>query len=317
MREDNFKIAVQLYGHLRTFEACADNLKSKLLDKYQCDVFIHTWDTLDHDSPTWHRQYSSTKSVPFKTKLIDRLLQCYEPKEFLIEQQNFLSRKGLFGSTSNNQISLVGIEYMLYSQNQVNEMRIAYERTHFSEYDYVIMLRPDIRLLEDFHLEHYLPEFKVNNFSSVHLIHQLELKKHDSKLVVYPKMADLFFLATPEVMNLIALAYCSFADYYIDRQKIFNLSISSPEVAFLDFIESQKISPKYYQFNFELTRFDEQKNIKLRERFMLTQVVENKLKVFIKMIYRALPSGMRSFLSRISTLLFRVVKYLDFLEQSR
>lgn len=317
MREGDFKIAVQLYGHLRTFEACAEDLKSKLLDKYQCDVFIHTWDTLDHDSPTWHRRQSSTKPVPLKANLIDKLLQFYNPKEFSIEQQNFLSRKGLFGSLLNSQISLVGIEYMLYSQNQVNEMRITYERKHFKEYDYVIMLRPDIKLLEDFHLDHYFPEFKVSNFSSVHLIHQLELKKHGSKLVVYPNMADLFFFATPEVMNSIALAYFSFADFYINRQEVYSLSISSPEVAFQDFIESQKISPKYYQFNYELTRFDEKRNIKLRERNERTQVVASKLKVFTKMTYSVLPSAIRSVIRRISTLLFRIVKYLDFLEQSR
>ncbi len=317
MRENKFKIAVQLYGHLRTFEECASDLKSKLLEKYECDVFIHTWDTLDHNSPTWHRPHSSTNPVPFQADLIDKLLQCYEPKDILIEQQNFLSRHGLFGSNSNNQISLVGIEYMLYSQNQVNDLRMSYERTYFKEYDYVIMLRPDIRLLEDFHLEQYLHEFEIGNSASIHLIHQLEFRNHSSKLVIYPNMADLFFFSKPEVMNSIVLAFDSFAEYFIERQEIFQSSIISPEVAFVNFIESQRILPKFYQFNFELTRFDKKKNIKLRKRYEFTQILESKLKLITKNIYKFLPGAIRSILKRISSLLFRIVKYLDYLDQSR
>ena len=43
MNRYQLKIAVQLFGHFRTFEKCAQALKENLLDRYDCDVFIHTW----------------------------------------------------------------------------------------------------------------------------------------------------------------------------------------------------------------------------------------------------------------------------------
>ena len=36
------KIAVQVFGHMRTFQKCAPILNNKFLDKYNFDVFIHT-----------------------------------------------------------------------------------------------------------------------------------------------------------------------------------------------------------------------------------------------------------------------------------
>lgn len=39
MDKKNFKVAVQLFGHLRTYKECYQSLKEHLLDKYDCDVF--------------------------------------------------------------------------------------------------------------------------------------------------------------------------------------------------------------------------------------------------------------------------------------
>jgi hypothetical protein len=37
------KIAVQLFGHLRTYKKCFPALKKHLLSKYDCDIFIHSF----------------------------------------------------------------------------------------------------------------------------------------------------------------------------------------------------------------------------------------------------------------------------------
>lgn len=48
------KIAICFFGHLRTFKRCAPHLKRNLLDQYDCDLFMHTWSTLNHQTITHH-----------------------------------------------------------------------------------------------------------------------------------------------------------------------------------------------------------------------------------------------------------------------
>ena len=51
---DFMKIAVCFFGHLRTFKECAKHIKHNLLDKYDCDLFMHTWSTYNHHTKTHH-----------------------------------------------------------------------------------------------------------------------------------------------------------------------------------------------------------------------------------------------------------------------
>ena len=51
---EKLKIAVCFFGHLRTFEKCAPKLRENMLNKYNCDIFMHTWDKLNHNTLTWH-----------------------------------------------------------------------------------------------------------------------------------------------------------------------------------------------------------------------------------------------------------------------
>ena len=49
------KIAVQFFGHLRTFMDCYNSINENLLNRYDADVFFYTWDRLDHNTKTWHQ----------------------------------------------------------------------------------------------------------------------------------------------------------------------------------------------------------------------------------------------------------------------
>ena len=51
-KKHKLKIAICFFGHLRSFKRCAPALKRCFLDKYDCDLFIHTWDMLNHNTKT-------------------------------------------------------------------------------------------------------------------------------------------------------------------------------------------------------------------------------------------------------------------------
>jgi len=80
------KIAVQFFGHMRTFEKCAPSLKKYFLRYYDCDVFIHTWSTLDHDTKTWHKHKKSGHSID-QSQFENKIQSLYSPKKIKIEDQ--------------------------------------------------------------------------------------------------------------------------------------------------------------------------------------------------------------------------------------
>jgi hypothetical protein len=82
------KIAILIGGLIRDYENAYPYLKENLLDKYDCDIFISTWD-IKESHGTNRRNYnriidwSSTKKITQFEK--DKLLELYNPKKIQIE----------------------------------------------------------------------------------------------------------------------------------------------------------------------------------------------------------------------------------------
>lgn len=150
------KLAVQFFGHLRTFKKCAKSVRKHLLSKYDCDVFIHTWSTLDHRTQTWHCN-SIKRNSPIDSFTIKELQRLYAPKKILVEDQInsciYQSSISCLSSNGNTKMSMQGIMFMLESKFKVNEIRKRYQLENSVEYDYVIMIRPDVKLYKDFNFE--------------------------------------------------------------------------------------------------------------------------------------------------------------------
>ena len=86
------KIAIQVFGHMRTFEKCAPSLKKYFLRYYDCDIFIHTWSTLDHDTQTWHKHRKSGHSID-QSQFENKIQPLYSPKKIKIEHLNKKTKK--------------------------------------------------------------------------------------------------------------------------------------------------------------------------------------------------------------------------------
>ena len=61
MKTENKKIALVLSGHLRTYMDTFLNLKKNLLDLYDCDIYISTWNNTDHLTDFYHSEESMKK----------------------------------------------------------------------------------------------------------------------------------------------------------------------------------------------------------------------------------------------------------------
>ena len=156
------KIAVQFFGHLRTYQKCAKSVRKHLLSLYECDVFMHTWSETEHKTKTWHKH--TVKPVVVDDEKISKLKILYNLKDIIVEKQKTTKDDILIPCQHNQgkfQISQAGIKFMFYSAQKVNKLRKKYQKAHNIVYDYILFIRPDIKLKKDFILKDVDKEIKI------------------------------------------------------------------------------------------------------------------------------------------------------------
>ncbi|GAK85498.1 hypothetical protein JCM19238_3087 [Vibrio ponticus] len=248
------KVAVQLFGHLRSYESTYEYLFAHILDKYDCDVFIHTWDELEHRDPTWHKQ---NYDIPDNNVNAQKVKGIYSPKNILIESNVSVRENGFF----NRDITLRGLKAMLYSQYKVNQIREEYQETHGVEYDFVITLRPDVLVLAELDLNRYVQEFSFSDRASVHFSNGMHVHMDGTKKILTPLAIDLFFIAKPKVAGDICSSYINFNKYYVDYSSTYIDDINASEASYLEAIQSKGIVPKYYAFPYVVKRLRGDKHL--------------------------------------------------------
>ena len=253
------KIAIQLFGHLRTYDKCYQYLKNHLLNKYDCDVFMHTWSSMDHNTKTHHdnRMVSSTSVYPLKESLVRRITR---DKENIIIEDQHNKDMGEIITIHNMRISIFGIKSMFYSMGKVNELREKYQRKHNINYDIVLFIRPDILLKKDFDINFFLcglscDEIENGFFTTGYPFFGIQ---NDLKNI---GLSDVLFFGKPSVMSDI---FSNPSDITKDIKDEFK--INGPETLLLNFVDSKNYKiylinyKKYYDF--EICRPINFKNIR-------------------------------------------------------
>lgn len=149
-------VALILTGHMRCWDKVFPNTKQHIIDRYNPDIFIETWDSEAYWDP--HSQKGITENGPKLNSL--SVMENYKPVYMNLEtyedlEQNFAKRAEQFTNfyhVPKNQIS------MWY---KVGKGMLAVEKhmlTTGKTYDLVIRMRPDLYLNES------LPEFDPNKF---------------------------------------------------------------------------------------------------------------------------------------------------------
>jgi hypothetical protein len=194
------KIAVCFFGHLRTYKRCAPFLRENLLRKYDCDLFMHTWTTLDHNTETWY-DHTAMKG---ETDRADVVRAYGEFKGLEIEEQKPLDWGVVKIKPNHNskerQVSIFGIDAMFRSIRASNRLRGEYAAQNHVKYDLALCVRPDVWLKKPLNLESLLEALSEGDIARGFFT-----VAHDFSQLVrgFENLGgnDVLFFAAPEVMD--------------------------------------------------------------------------------------------------------------------
>jgi hypothetical protein len=158
------KIGVCLSGHYRNFDYNYESWEKYLFSKYDCDVFLHTWDVMGNrdkgDDVGFEERVDrlnyTEQELKQRYKFTDVVIQKYgEPlEEFKEKSKRVRQLRDNAGISSVNGMDwtkrrITHLYSMWYKALKCFELL----ETYSTDYDLIIKCRPDIRLSDSFNLD--------------------------------------------------------------------------------------------------------------------------------------------------------------------
>jgi len=151
------KVALLLPGQIRDADNTFPNIKKSILDKFDVDVFISTWNPSKEIKNSLH---ADTKDLEDRIN-IDALMRLYSPVQIRTDNfdsdgiQKIIDRSWSYESfgPQTGEISPVSVFLMWYKIKQSFMLMKDYEEILGERYDYVIKGRMDIQILNALELD--------------------------------------------------------------------------------------------------------------------------------------------------------------------
>ena len=150
------KVALLLCGYVRDIEKSYENIYDTFLRKYDCDIYISTWNTLGNKTKKKIYGDKNTDWINNNIKLnSEKLIEKFKPKQYEIENINNFSelyndefinnflKKNNYTSFSRCKNSVLGQFY------KIKKVWSLFEKTKTREYDIIIKSRFDFKFLKN------------------------------------------------------------------------------------------------------------------------------------------------------------------------
>jgi hypothetical protein len=151
------KVAIVLSGHMRCWETVFPNFKTHFIDKYQPDIFIHTW----ADEGWWVPQ-EGVKGVDPQSVALDaqKAYDTYRPVSMTVEDFDpylpiFAKRVEAFTNFYHRPRNIVSMFYKMGAAFHLLEQHVLRTGT---KYDLIIRMRPDMLI------QTTMPDFDPEKF---------------------------------------------------------------------------------------------------------------------------------------------------------
>ena len=134
------KIAISISGLPRCYKEGYKELKKWFLDKYDCDIYIHTWYDTKTTFKTGHN-FAPHKGYKFTDEDYQNVLELYQPKNYTFQKPITFDINGIISKLGVKLNSSLSAYYsILHSFNLIKESGI--------EYDYIIRTRFDLKFTD-------------------------------------------------------------------------------------------------------------------------------------------------------------------------
>ena len=230
----NKRIAIQLFGHLRTFELTFVSLREHVIlpnshDGYSIDFFVHTWDELDHSTVNYRNPKGcSLASGLLQAQHIQLAAKLYAPKAMAVESQRDYPDVLMTEKIGGYKRSMRGCINMAYTLYRSSELRREYATKHGIKYEWVIVTRPDIFYKNNFRLDTIFAYHKKDGFEIPHKgIFYAFNPFGRGNMIEEPQYltgADLIYVSRPENVDIATSLYPDF-DANIDVNNFYCMEV--------------------------------------------------------------------------------------------
>ena len=253
------KVAILIYGHLRTFLKCAPSLLDNIRKPLNADLFLHTWNELDSKTPSWYPEDWKIKNEDINIR--DMVEEIYNPTSFQIDNpliNEEIKNKFLLDSNLEPRINLMGWFSQWSSFKRSSKLLTEFEKSCQENYDFIIVTRPDIYF---------------NNSTTLFFKRNLQ-NVHENEICCNPISIDNFFinefLFTRKTgfdtafwgAKKSVLEFSKIIDYYdylyLDKESMFSkkrsIGVFWPEVFSELYLNSRGISLQSFNLDIKILR---------------------------------------------------------------
>jgi len=194
------KVAISISGLPRCYKEGYEELKKWFLDKYDCDIYIHTWYDTKTIFKTGHK-FAPSKDYNFTEEDYQNILDLYQPKNHTLQKPIPFDVNGIISKLGVKlNVSLSSFYSLQHSFNLIKESGI--------EYDYIIRTRFDLKFTD-----YISPECAFLKDISLLDPNQLSYFQYsDDPTIRIAEMDDLFAVGGFEVMDV----YCNTFSYVLN-----------------------------------------------------------------------------------------------------
>jgi hypothetical protein len=194
------KIAISISGLPRCYKEGYKELKKWFLDKYDCDIYIHTWYDTNTIFQTGHK-FAPYKSYSFTEDDYQSVLELYQPKNYTFQKPIPFDNNGIVSKLGVKlNVSLSTFYSLQHSYNLIKESGI--------EYDYIIRTRFDLKFTD-----YISPDCVFLKDISLLNPNQLNYFQYsDDPTIRITEIDDLFAVGGFEVMDV----YCNTFSYVLN-----------------------------------------------------------------------------------------------------
>lgn len=159
MSVKKLKIAIEFFGHIRTYKQTAKSIIENLIKpcggEKHVDIFIHTWDETDSSNIVWHNINGEKRGSSLSEDDLFFLKEVYHPKKIEVSSQLLVSNEEFLDAVKRgHKLKKRGyyeaLKNCAYSRLRVNSLRKEFEAEHNIRYDLVIQTRLDLVFFKKF-----------------------------------------------------------------------------------------------------------------------------------------------------------------------